>query len=155
MGILGKSKREKELESQNNQLQAMMQQQQQQQQYQQLPSGGDLLGALTQPAEEKTDLSKVVDQLLNTDNESFLLERLTELDQQQINVISILLAYSEEYKIHVLKDFIYKYLSLMFSKSRKRSGEIVDMFKSHQNPPMDFGAMGGGGKGSLINRMRR
>ena len=151
MGILGKSKREKELEVQNRQLQQMMMQQQQQQQ---LPSGGDILGALMQPAEEKTDLSKVVDQLLNTDNESFLLERLTELDQQQINVISILLAYSEEYKIHVLKNFIYKYLSLMFSKSRKRSGEIVDMFKSHQNPPMDFGAMAGG-RSSIMNRIRR
>ena len=154
MGILGKSKREKELEAQNKQYQQMLMQQQQQQQFQ-LPSGGDLLGALTQPAEEKTDLSKVVDQLLNTDNESFLLERLTELDQQQINVISILLAYSEEYKIHVLKDFIYKYLSLMFSKSRKRSGEIVDMFKSHQNPPMDFGGMGGGNRPGIINRIRR
>lgn len=150
---MGKDK--KMIQQQQQQIAQMQAQMQQQQQQYQLPSGGDLLGALTQPSEEKTDLSKVVDQLLNTDNESFLLERLTELDQQQINVISILLAYSEEYKIHVLKDFIYKYLSLMFSKSRKRSGEIVDMFKSHQNPPMDFGGMGGGNRPGIINRMRR
>jgi hypothetical protein len=69
-------------------------------------------------------------------------------------VISILLSYAEEYKIHVLKDFIYKYLSLMFSKSRKRSGEIVDMFKTHQQPGMDMGMMAGG-RSSLMNRIRR
>ena len=151
MGILGlgKSRQQKE------QARIIAQQQQQiamYEQQQRMPSAQDVLGSMMQPAEEKTDLSKVVDQLLNTDNESFLLERLTELDQQQINVISILLAYSEEYKIHVLKDFIYKYLSLMFSKSRKRSGEIVDMFKNATPPQPDFGM---GGKPSIMNRIRR
>jgi hypothetical protein len=150
MPILGRKK----AKQQDQRIAQLEQQLEQQQMMAQLPAGGDLLSAITQPAEEKTDLSKVVDQLLNTNNESFLLERLTELDQQQINVISILLAYAEEYKIHVLKDFIYKYLSLMFSKSRKRSGEIVDMFKSHQQPGPDFGMMGGG-RSSLLNRIRR
>ena len=46
-----------------------------------MPTQGDVLGSLMNPPEEKTDLSKVVDQLINTDNESFILERLTEFDQ--------------------------------------------------------------------------
>lgn len=117
-----------------------------------LPQQTDVMSALMEPAEEKTDLSKVVDQLINTDNHSYILERLTELDQTQINSISILLEYSEKYEISVLKGFIYKYLSLMFSKNRHSRSEIVDMFKQH-SPDYDFG--GGGKLAALVNRVRR
>jgi len=117
-----------------------------------MPNQTDIMSALMQPPDEKTDLSKVVDQLINTDNESYILERLTELDQSQINSIAILLEYSEKYEITVLKGFIYKYLSLMFSKNRHSRSEIVDMFKQHQ-PDYDFG--GGGKLGALMSRVRR
>lgn len=119
-----------------------------------LPQQTDVLGSLMTPPEEKTDLSKVVDQLINTNNESYILERLTELDQSQINSISILLEYAEKYQIDVLKNFIYKYLSLMFSKNRHSREEIVDMFKQPQQP--DFNMQGGGGRlAAIVNRVRR
>jgi len=97
-----------------------------------------LLDALITPQQEnQTDMSKVVDQLVNTKNDEKLLERLSELSPHQIMGITVLLTTAKKYKISFLKTLIYQYLSLMFSKNRKSRQEIIELFKSY-TPEVDL-----------------
>lgn len=76
--------------------------------------------------EDKDKVSEIIKEWLNSKN----IEMKTELNQNQIYAVTVLMTLANQYDITPLKKLIKNFLKYMLSKSRKSSQELVDILKN-------------------------
>lgn len=73
----------------------------------------------------KEDFSKIIDKWLSKK----YVHLKTELNQNQIYAVTILISLAKQYNIKPLKQLINNFLTYMLSKGRKSASELVDILK--------------------------
>jgi hypothetical protein len=75
---------------------------------------------------DKEDVAKIIKEWLSKNH----IHLKTELNQNQIYAVTVLMTLAKQYNIKPLKKLVNNFLMYMLSKGRKSSSELVDILKS-------------------------
>lgn len=81
------------------------------------------------------DVAKIINEWLSKKH----IHLKTELNQNQIYAVTVLMTLAKQYNIKPLKKLVNNFLMYMLSKSRKSSSELVDILKHRVSDDEDSG----------------